>query len=100
MIQINKNGYGSWVSGFYEGIVIENEENDCIIHITKIPKDDDYISKDSRISIQLYDHLLDMDRVTAQSLYYSLQPGRRIIFAFGEEGTAPSRYFAYIKLVK
>ncbi len=99
----SKNGNGSWVSDKYEGIITEADESSTTyeIYITKvIGNDESGLKVNDKISINLYDPWdakQTVGRAGYSWLYSILVPGRRIIFAYGEEGTAPSRYFAYVK---
>lgn len=99
----SKNGNGSWVSDKYEGIITEADERSTTyeIYITKvIGNDENGLKVNDKISINLYDPWdakQTVGRAGHSWLYSILVPGRRIRFAYGEEGTAPSRYFAYVK---
>lgn len=99
----SKNGHGSWVSDMYEGIITEADEKVFTyeIYITKVVGNDESgLKVNDKISIHLYDPWdakQTVGRAGYSWLYRILVPGRRIRFAYGAEGTAPSRYFAYVK---
>ncbi len=94
------------LSDKWEGIITEVDEKNSSyqIYITKVGRLDlqDYEGpkKGDKVWITLYDPWeakQTVGRARLSWLYSILVPGRRIQYAFGEEGTAPSRYFAYIK---
>ena len=102
----SRNGFGSWVSDKWEGIITEADMDSRTyeIYITKVARTDiqDYEGpkKGDKVWISIYDPVdakQFIGRAGLSWLYEIMIPGRRIQYAFGEEGTAPSRYFAYIK---
>jgi hypothetical protein len=100
-----KNGNGSWVSDKVEGIITEIHEHDYYdVFITKTNingnREYDGPKKGETISISLLDPWESREKLGRAQLSWLasiLVPGRRIQFAYCEEGTAPSRHFAYIK---
>lgn len=99
-----KNGYGSWVSEKMEGIITDKEKdgNAYQIIITKGAESDDPEARKvgEKVWIELYnpwDARQFAGRAQLSWLEEIMVPGRRIAFAYGEAGTQPSRYFAYIR---
>ncbi|RYC71660.1 M48 family metalloprotease [Spirosoma sordidisoli] len=99
----SRNGNGSWVSDKCEGIITEVDEKNTTyeIYITKNGgSDESGLRVHDKVWVSLYDPWeakQAVGRAGLSWLHAILVPGRRIRFAYGEEGTAPSRYFAYIK---
>ncbi len=99
----SKNGYGSWVSDKWEGIITEQNNSIYLIYVTKVGNQDHNGYENftrEKIDISLYDPWNAREPIGRAGLSWLsaiLVPGRRIQFAFIEEGTAPSRAFAYIK---
>jgi hypothetical protein len=96
-----KNGYGSWVSDKCEGIITEVDNKNQIYEV--------YVNKTSVIGptsqihnkIWIVLHFLSgarqpLGKARLNQLNTILVVGSKISFAYTEEGTAPSRFFAYI----
>ncbi len=102
----SKNGYGSWVSDKWEGIILEDINNDksaFIIYVTKVghlDKVDEthYVEGEKYwISLDPYRGRNYIGNAGLSWLHSIMVPGRRIEFSFISEGSADNKTFAYIK---